>query len=367
VDVTGGSGGGAGAGPADGGGGGGGGESSQTTVPATPLANVPFVVGAGGAQNTDGGDSDWDSGLIVAGGGKLGAAPAGGVGGTGTNPGGDGGDGAGTSGGGGGGMGTIDGPGLDGVDGDGTNGGVGGLDGSGNSGGGKGGQVLNNQEDGNVGQRGGGGGASSNGGLNVGDGGQGADGQILLVYTPFTNSHPSRMWQQSIHPDNSLGVLTEIVEGEYPIDGGGQRLVNGGGIGVPFDCKAGNGFVVIAFTWTTASGLTNMMVGKAPDADVLVFVFQTIDTGNLGSGIDPTPALAVKATGVLVLVYVSAPDLVTVSYVRRVDTGTGFGAAIGIGAFNDAGCRLRAEFFNDKTMGTFGQPTQAEASYQGAG
>jgi hypothetical protein len=367
IDVQGAGGGGAGSGPADGGGGGGAGESSQTNVPATPLANIAIVVGAGGAENTDGGDSDWDSGAITAGGGKAGAAPTGGAGGAGTNPGGKGGDGAGTSGGGGGGNGTIDGPGQGGNDGDGTNGGTGGLDGSGNSGGGKGGQVLNNLVNGNTGQRGGGGGASSNGGLNVGTGGQGADGSITLAYTPFTNSHPSRMWQQTIHADNSLGTFTEITEGTFPIDGGGgsRDFSNSTGL-VPFDCKAGDGFVVVVFTWVTATGTTQILYGRAVNADVLAFTFQAVDIDNGASGIDPEPALSIKTNGDVVMCYVSAADLVTVNYLFRKDTGSGMGTAKTIGAFADAGCRLQTAFIV-RTCGAFGTPTQAITFYEGAG
>lgn len=355
-------GGGGGNGGADNGGGGGGGYTSVTNHPVTPLANIPIAVGAGGAQNADGGDTDWNTGEFTAGGGKKGVVTAGGAGGGGTNAGGKGGDGLGTAGGGGGGAGGPTGVGSPGVDSDGTHkgtGGPGGGPGAGN--GGAGGQVLSGQYSavGGSGNGGGGGGASSDGGLNIGQGGAGADGLIQLTYTPFTNSHPSRMWQQTIKADNSLGALTEITEGTFPIGGGGEAGL------VPFDCKAGDGFVAIVFAWVTATGLTQMLVGKADNADVLAFTFQAVDIGAT-AGIDPEPALCIRPSGALHLCYVSADDLVNVNYKLRRDSGSGFGPAIAIGTFADAGCRLQTAFLLGFTTGAFGTPTQASTQFVGA-
>jgi len=362
LETWGGGGGGAGNGPADGGGGGGGGYRSVTNLAVTPLANVPIVVGAGGLQNTNGGDTSFNGGHLATGG-IAGAAAVGGAGGAGDHNGGKGGDGSGVAGGGGGGAGGSVSVGTDGVASDGTHGGAGGASGGPNSGGGgQGGQLtvpsrFNGGGGGTFG--GGGGGASSDGGLNIGTGGQGSDGNIRITYTPFTNSHPSRIWQQSINPDNSLGALTEIVEGEYPIDGGGQFGL------VPFDCKAGSGFVAIVFAWVTLTGVTQMLVGKANNADPLAFAFQALDIG-VTSGIDPEPALCIRPSGALHLCYVSAADLVHVNYLLRRDNGSGFGLPSAIGAFADAGCRLQTAFIRGFTMGAFGTPTQAIAEYVGA-
>ena len=362
VETYGAGGGGGGGGGADNGGGGGGGYRSAANVPTTPLANLPFVVGAGGAQNTDGADSSFNGGLLAVGG-KKGVVTAGGAAGAGDNAGGKGGDGLGTAGGGGGGCGGPTAVGSPGVDSDGTNGGAGGVGGGGQAGaGGEGGQVLlgirfNGGPGSPVGA--GGGGASSDGGLNIGTGGAGADGALRITYTPFTNSHPSRMWQQTIKADNSLGALTEITEGTFPIDGGGEAGL------VPFDCKAGDGFVAIVFAWVTATGLTQMLVGKADNADVLVFAFQAVDIGAT-AGIDPEPALCIRPSGALHLCYVSADDLVNVNYKLRRDSGTGFGVAIPIGTFADAGCRLQTAFLVGFTMGAFGSPTKALTQFAGA-
>jgi hypothetical protein len=361
VETYGAGGGGGGGGGADNGGGGGGGYRSAANVPTTPLANLPFVVGAGGAQNTDGADSSFNGGLLAAGG-KKGIVTAGGAGGAGDNAGGKGGDGLGTAGGGGGGCGGPTGVGSPGTDSDGTNRGVGGPGGGGQAGaGGAGGQLLGTLVNGVGGQPvgAGGGGASSDGGLNIGTGGAGNDGALRITYTPFTNSHPSRMWQQTIKADNSLGALTEITEGTFPIGGGGDAGL------VPFDCKAGDGFVAIVFAWVTATGLTQMLVGKADNADVLAFTFQAVDIGAT-AGIDPEPALCIRPSGALHLCYVSAADLVNVNYKLRRDNGTGFGAAVAIGTFADAGCRLQTAFLVGFTMGAFGSPTKASVQFIGA-
>jgi hypothetical protein len=363
VETYGAGGGGGGGGGADNGGGGGGGYRSAPNVPVTPLANIPFVVGAGALQNADGADSSFNAGLLAEGG-KKGVVTAGGVGGAGDHAGGKGGDGLGTAGGGGGGCGGPTAVGSPGVDSDGTHGGAGGVGGGGQAGaGGVGGQVLlgirfNGGPGSPVGA--GGGGASSDGGLNIGTGGTGADGALRITYTPFTNSHPSRMWQQTIKADNSLGALTEITEGTFPIDGGGEAGL------VPFDCKAGDGFVAIVFAWVTATGLTQMLVGKADNADVLAFTFQAVDIG-ASAGIDPEPALCIRPSGALHLCYISAADLVNVNYKLRRDNGTGFGTAIPIGTFADAGCRLQTAFLFGFTMGAFGTPTQAFAGFGAEG
>lgn len=343
-----GGGGGSAAGPGNGGGGGGG-WTAFGPFAVTPGDTLPVTVGVGGASDLPGGDSDFN-GVGVAGGGQPGTNSAGGAGGAGDNVGGDGGDGA--AGGGGGGGGAASSIGVGGTGGTAPGGGVGGSGGigSGTSGnGGSGGQTGG--IDGNLGTFPGGGGGGTSGDP-VGVGGLGRDGLVSFTYTPFTNSHPGRMWQQAVSPTNTLGTLTEIVEGEFPIGNGP----------VQFDCKAESGIVVVAFSGVTATLNAGISVGKAlASTDVLAFTFQSINVDNAGSGIAPSPALALDGTAIY-CVYMSAPSLGEVNYVYRLDSGLGFGAAVAIGTFADAGCRLQAEFFTVLLL-TFGTPTAAVLNF----
>jgi hypothetical protein len=335
------------------GGGGGGAYASLSALAVVPGTSYPVTVGLGGAADAPGGQTDFN-GNCVAPGGLPGVNPTGGAGGAATHSGGDGGPGATGGGGGGGGAAGPGGDGGDGTTGGGGLGGPGGPGGPGGGGLGAGGTGGSNptSPNGDIGQAFGGGGGGGSG-LAMSVGGAGADGVMQVTYTPFTNSHAGRMWQQSISPTNTLGTLTEITQGTMPIGNGP----------VQFDCKAGAGFVVIGFSGVTATGNGSILVGKGNNAsDAITFTFQTISVGNAGSGIAPSPALAISGTTVY-CAYLSAASLAAVNFSYRTDTGAGFGPAIVLGSFADAGTRIVAAFLGGGLNIAFGTPTTASTTY----
>lgn len=349
--------------------GGGGGASYEhlTSLAVTPGTSYPITIGLGAqpiidADGAIGAQSDIDGNCIAVGG-LGGTQQTGGAGGIGSELGGDGGDGNPSgqiphSGGGGGAAGGPLGPGLRGTDGDLSTGGPGGTGADPAGSGGSGGFDVNTASpDGQIGQTLGGGGGGSSGQFFVDEGrlsigGAGADGLLRFQYTRFTNSHPGRLWQQAIHSDNSLGTLSEITEGSCPIGNGPFQ----------FDVKVSATQVAIAFSGVTATLNDDMSVGKATNGpNVLTFSFQTVSAGNSGSEIAPAPAIAWDGTD-LYLAYLSAPDIATVHYLSRKDSGSGFGPPGTIGTFADAGCRIATEFHTSLRV-TFGTPTTASTRY----
>lgn len=340
VDVVAGGGGGS---PGVGGaGGGGGGWDGGAAIAASPGATSGYTVGSGGSGAAPGpataGGSSTFLGFNALGGG--GGSVAGGTGGAGSNAGGTGGSGAGGGGGGGGIAASSLGPGANGADatilGPGGNGG--------NS------APPNPATSGFPGIDGGGGGGNGEAGGNGGDGG---DGFIAFAYTPFTNAHDGRLFHQVINPDNTLGTLQEITEGEFPFDNI-----------IPFACDAdaGEGFVTVAFSGVNATTNADIMVGRAPNADALVFDWQTISADNAGSELDSSPAIAADGKKTY-LVSVAAPSVTDVTFKLRADTGTGFGPASNLGKFADQGCRLQIKAAAGKAGITFGTPTGWVADY----
>lgn len=340
VDVVAGGGGGS---PGVGGaGGGGGGWDGGAAIAASPGATSGYTVGSGGSGAAPGpataGGSSTFLGFNALGGG--GGSVAGGTGGAGSNSGGTGGSGASGGGGGGGIAASSLGPGANGADatilGPGGNGG--------NS------APPNPATSGFPGINGGGGGGNGEAGGNGGDGG---DGFISFAYTPFTNAHDGRFFHQVINPDNTLGTLQEITEGEFPFDNI-----------IPFACDAdaGEGFVTVAFSGVNATTNADIMVGRAPNADALVFDWQTISADNAGSELDSSPAIAADGKKTY-LVSVAAPSVTDVTFKLRADTGTGFGPASNLGKFADQGCRLQIKAAAGKAGITFGTPTGWVADY----
>ena len=337
------------------GGGGGGALSLDLTHAVTPLSSLGVSIGAGGGPDTDGGNSAVDG--VTAGGGSKGGGSAGGSGGIGDEAGGDGGSTDGVSCGGGGGSSAyfissaLFGNGFNGGDASGATPGAAGTapaDYTGTVGSGGGGGTSSNPG-GDGGQPGGGGGGGGAGQLP----GSGFDGLALLSYIPFTNVHNGKLLQQSIDAANAPGTLDEITEGAFVCDGGP----------IPFDCKAGPTYVVIAFSGSTASTNDNVMVGKAPTgADPLVFSFQTLDAENSSSALSPTPALAVSGSTIWCF-YLSAPSLASLDFKYRMDTGSGFGASIELGNFLDIGCRMCVDYLNGTPTGCFGTPHTADVAY----
>lgn len=372
VDVWGGGGGGTGAADADAGGGGGAAAFASGSVALTPLSVITGSVGTGGAggawdpaggATTAGSDGTGSSVLGVTAAGGDGA-PTGGTGG------GNGGQGFTTTTlpGGGGGGGGVDGPngigsaGGNGVIYDGTpgdpNGGTGGSPGPGIGGGGGGGggtydpTNLPGGEGGGGAQPGGGGG----GGAGSGGGGGGGDGDYSITYFAVQGTvYPSRLWQQAILSDNSLGSLDEISDGEFPIQTFENQLVL-----MPFDSAAAAGKVAIAFSGAVAtSGYTQVEVMSGSLADPISFSGTNFTTGG---SIEPSPAVAIDSTGKIYCLYKQATSSAACSYLFR-DSSTSFATANLMGTFDDPFCRLQAGVFSSIPEITFGTPSGSEASW----
>lgn len=364
------------------GGGGAAGEYILTSVPIIPIAtNGPIVVGLGGAPDSsltkgdDGGATSFAG--ASAGGGEGGSAT--GTGGSGPGaPGGDGYDDSGGDGGGGGGGATSNSAGTGTAGADGVlytgppgmnNGGPGGEGGTipidpgvGQGQGGAGGSWdptdIGGAVGGNAGQPGGGGGGTGNEGLVAGAGGDGEYG--LSIPGVQGTVYPSRLWQQAILVDNSLGTLSEISDGQFPMQPAPRPFTTP--YAVPFDCVAYAGGIAITFSGVTATAgagtatrYDNIEVGRAANADPLSFDLQKFSSGNSGTFVSPWPALSADGATVYCS-YVSYGSTVPV-FRYRTDVGAGFGPPSDWGPFNDGGTRLQGGVVastNEVTFGTAG-------------
>lgn len=369
VEVWGGGGGGAASTDTAAGGGGGAGAYSSGSAGISGTLAMP-TIGAGGAGGIfpgggadpmgDGADGDSTSWLGLTATGGAGAVCDG----TGAGAG-NGGDGflVTSDAGGGGGGGSSDGPSgsgnagdpgiiYDGTPGD-PNGGAGGVASPGlaQSAGGAGGTydpvaLTGNGGDGQ--QVGGGGG----GGAKIGDGGHGGNGQVAARSQPAQATvYNSRLWQQAILTDNSLGTLDEIADGAFEMQFYEQNVTL-----MPFDCAAGSGYVAIAFSGAIATtGYEDVEAGSGANADPISFSLQTFASGT-GGGSDPSPAVAVLGA----TVFVSYHDGTNFGY--RADAGGGFGGFQSFGTFSDAYSRIQAGAAPTDEI-TFGTPTTATVGF----
>lgn len=376
ITCLGGGGGGGAVSPLQAGGGGGAGGFSSGTAAVTPLGSFPSaIIGLGGAGGIFGVGGDGANGGSTSCGGVSASGGAGGhMDGT---PGGNGGHGwtTGVDAGGGGGGGSSDdlwgsgGSGDDGIIYDGTdghqNGGNGGAIAPLGQIGGEGGSYLRIYTPGaagggtGTGGGGGGGGAYTGGGALAGDGpgGAGGDGEVGISYTATQGTvYASRLWQQAIHADNSLGSLSHIVDGDFAMQNGDCLIVL-----MPFDCAVTSGKVAICFSGATnTTGYHNIEVMKGMNADPISFAGQVIASGN--TTVDPSPALSWSSTGNLFLVS-KVVVLPGAGFIYRTDTGSGFGAPATIGLFADPFCRIQTACFLSTPEITFAVPTQAEISF----
>ena len=326
-----------------------------------------IVVGAGGATGSDGGSTTALG--DTAAGGAHGTALAGGLGGAASGgdvafAGGNGGSDGGTvNGGGGGGSGLNNAAGGDGQDGQPglnpprANGGIG----TGN--GGNGGAVLIT-DDGDPGQSPGGGGG---GDTNVGPGasGVGADGGVNISWIAVRNTHDSRMYQQSIEADNSLGVITEITQGAAsPRDQGSAPVP------ISFDAGQFNGTIFIAFTGANGTGSTDVAVGQGATANPVALSFQDFDSGNGGDGVDACPSVC-AGTVAIYCCYISGPTAGPVAFLYRADPGLGFGSPVSIGTLSLPDVRefgrLQSSVLGTLPEITFGTPTAAIIKFNAPG
>lgn len=326
-----------------GGGGGGGGLSHFGTLSTTPGGTYPCAVGDGGTIGIDGGSSSI-FGFSAGGGMAADGSGNGGPGGAGDFTGGDGAD-VGGSGSGGGGSAFTAANGNPGTIGGAVFGGPGGT-GTGN--GGTGGNAIPPLNGVNGAFPGGGGGGR--GGILTHDG-DGNGGTIVFFYVPDTATYDGRMWQQTIHADDSLGTLTEITEGEFPFN----NIIN-----PDFDCDSQGGFVSICFSGVNATTNANITAGPAADADPLVFTFDTFDAGGGGAQYEAGPAIAGGAKPEVV--YKEVPSVSSVTFVRRTFSGSTFGPPSTIGVFDIDGTRIQLPT-GRSDIGTFGTPTPAENQY----
>lgn len=341
------------------GGGGGGGGCSTGTEAVTPLSSNAVTVGTGGASGDPGsGPSTFGA---VSGGeggaGSSGAGTGGGAGGSGTQPGGNGGDSgaAGFTGGGGGGSGSATTPGGDGE----TPSGIadGGAGGTGQGAGGSGGNgspftpPVTGQAGGFPGGGGGGHGVAD---IDPDTGNTGADGKVELSYLPVQGTvYDSRLWQQLINADNSLGTLEEITEGAFPIQPFEQPVLP-----MPLDCKAGTGFIALRFTGANGTTYADIALGRGNNADPVAYAFTNVDGGNAGSGINVSPGIAVNGANVYTG-YHAVPADPDASFRYRVNAG----GASSYGVFADAHSRVQAGFLSGIPEITFGTPTTATVDY----
>lgn len=337
------------------GGGGGGYSADAGPISVTPGDSISYVVGAGGTWGVAGGDSNFAG--ISAGGGTAGDnSPTGdgGTGGAGDFTGGAGGKTGvtlvitGGGGGGSGGPGANGGDGGDGPD-SGFGGGAGGVSASGfgGTGGGTRSGDLHGEAGGDgEGPGGGAGGDSSEAGLEPPHPptSQGGIGAVTFSFIPFRAGDPGRLWQQAIKPDNTLGTLAQITEAIPPVN----LAVNFQPISL--DLKTAAGYVEIALTGVEATGYGNMLVGRAPNADPLIFDFATISTG-AANGVDPTPALSLSGADKYLQYESSTISIATFKWRKNGGTASDFGTW-------DPYSRLQAAYFNGQHI-TFGTPTFA--------
>lgn len=370
VDVWGGGGGGAGASDLWAGGGGGAGAYANGSVALTPLSTITGTIGTGGPGGTydsalggAGSDGTGTSVLTVSAGGGAGA-PIAGV------PGGNGGSGfvvTSDGGGGGGGGGTDNAYGSGGVGGDGIiydgtpddpNGGDGGTYGAGAAGGSGGAGGTYNPVDFPSGGGGGGAqpGGGGGGGARAGNGGDGGPGDCSITYTAVQGTvYNSRLWQQAINADNTLGTLSEISDGEFPIQSFECVLTL-----MPFDCAAGPSGVSIAFSGAyNTTGYSDIEVMSGANADPISFSGTSFSTGG---SVEPSPAVAIDSGGKTYCAYKQATSGAACTFLYR-DSGSSFGTSSSFGSFADSFCRLQVGAFGPIPEITFGVPTIAAAEF----
>ena len=357
-------GGGGGASITQGGAGGAAGQLVTANVPVTPLSTLfAATVGTGGSagafNGADGGAGTGTSYLAQTATGGAGGITGGGS--SGITGGGGGGDGSDTSFG----AGTTGSPGVayDGFNG-GANGGQGGNPGPlGSGSGGTGGSYfdlpLSFADVGGGGQQpGGGGGGGASNGANGADGGAGGAGEASASYQPTQGStYNSRLWQQAVNADNSLGTLAAIDDGEFPIQSFEDNVVL-----MPFDCAAGTGFVVITFSGAyNTVGNSKVEAMRGDNADPISFTGQLVNAGSVS--IEPSPAIAVDSLGKVFCAYKKITSLPNANFVYRKDDGTGFGSEQSFGLYADPFCRVQIAAFSDTPELTFGTSGNAFAQW----
>lgn len=339
----------------DGSGGGGGGGYSASTGPfaTTPGDLVPVTCGPGGGPGLPGSDASM-FGITGFGGngGTLGGA--GGAGGGGNLSGGSGGaSDVQSGGGGGGGADTLNT--LNGTNGDDGNGGgqaFGGVPGGGAGAFKEFNQAENGLDSGDNNAGGGGGGASGVPPNEVG--GSGGSGLVRIMYDPFVNSNPGRMWQQTIPAaGGKLGDLTEIPEGQFDYGHYPQ-----------FDCASGPDYAYIAFTGVTDTAWAMIRVGLSTYDTPFVFTFEDLDTG---ATTPSSPSTAVDDQKKYLTYIMYDADLLTVSFLYRTKDGVDpWIDPISLGDFTDPGCRILTAFLDSLFVGTFGTATRAELAVTGS-
>jgi hypothetical protein len=191
---------------------------------------------------------------------------------------------------------------------------------------------------------------------------QGAGGQLSISWTSVRNTNNSRVFQQMVNADNTLGPLTEITAAAFPSRG---RL--SAPIPISFDAAIRNGIVSIAFTGAiSTTGRDNITVGVGAIASPVAFTFQTFTCGNGGNNADSCPAVAPAAAG-LYCCYISAPTGGPVAFEYVLDSGSGFGAPVTIGTLTTgnvhAESRLQAAVLVAAPEITWGTPTYANKAY----
>ena len=252
---------------------------------------------------------------------------------------------------------------FDGTDGD-PNGGNGGDPGPGGFGNGGAGGTYNPadfdgafSEGGDGSQPGGGGGGAAIPSFAISptlpnNGGPGGAGDVSLTYTPAQGTvYNSRLWQQAIAADNTLGTLQEIDDGEFPIQSYECFLAL-----MPFDCAAHGSAIAICFSGAyNTTGYQNIEVMTGTAADPISFSATVFAPGGAGLQ-DPSAAACFDLTGGLYVAHMQI-GASTVFVSRK---GPGFGTASTYGTFGDPGCRVQAANFGSVAPEiTFGVPSAA--------
>lgn len=317
-------------------GGGSGAREIRTGVVVTPGDPLPVVIGLGGANDTttgagaNGGSSTFNG--VTANGGSGGDTASAGTGPTATS-GFNGADGGAPNAAGGGGAGAptamADGTnGSDGTPGLPPIGGTGGV-----LGGGKGGDSDPIHPGNSQGASGSSAGAAGGGwGLNGSVGttaGDGANGELIITYIPNRQDQPGRLWQQTIKgTDDSLGTLTEIASGTFPI-----QLYNMQPMPCAFDaiCMADDTQCFV-MTGVTGTGRGNVSVGRGANAIPVSFSFTSVAIANSGSEIECSPTLIESTGAILVLGYILSTSVGgTASFNYATSSGGAFSSSTTLG------------------------------------
>lgn len=359
-------------------GGGGGGIRIGTNIVVTPGGAMPVVIGVKGVGDSATGvgtaGTDTTFAGLTASGGSGGTTLAPGVGGGGTFSGGTGGTPSAAGGGGGEGADTA-GNGVDGGNGALNVGGTGGFGGDGGDGG-KGGDNnglrpdLVNGDPGIAPGGAGGGCATIPAAPPPNIGGDGADGQLDIFYTPGRIGQPGRVFQQQINTDNTMGTLAEMTECRFPV-----MLFPIQPNTIPFSAiSTVNGKQVVVLTGTVADGRGNVTVGIGDDADPVVFSFASFTAGNSGSEISPNPEVVEDASGNLYCVYISCSGITGAAafLYRTASTTNGtFGAAATLGTISattvEQYSRIQLLFAGNALDMTFGTPSRGSVTFSSPG